>query len=372
MERNPVSDVIFGAIRDNKINLIRYWVDNKINFNEDIDEEGYTPLMAAIREENVKIVELLIEGKADVNDPMEEDPFFNPLEYAIMQDNSKDNHKIIELLLKAGADKENALRHALFYNSSFENIKVLIDNGVKVNTPGNGTSPLEHAIQACRLEVVELLIDEGAHVNMHSSGGMIPLNFAISHFRCTDKIPIIKLLIKSGASLSKKDGNDSTPLEVAVVYGYSDIVRILLDAGAKIDKRIILKAAKYGYKDIVHMLLEAGAPVDKEIIDNATRNIKPILTAWVRLKPTERAATILNKINKNSNLPRLPAELRGKITSYFSGTNGRQGVQNGPKQPGQETNYIGNQLRKLEMNIGNTRGGTRRARSKKRRLTRKN
>jgi ankyrin repeat protein len=358
---------LFRAIHSNKPHMFSYWIKNnntKEYFNKYFDNDGYTPLMAAITDKNINILKLLIKGEADPNMPMNKDPYWHPLECAIMQDNSAKNNEIIELLLEAGADKENALRDALSIEAPFENIKVLIDNGVKVNTPG-GISPLEYAISHCRLDVVNLLIDEGAHVNMHSSDGTTPLIAAIRGIGCTDKIPIIELLIKSHADLNKKDDHDSTPLEVAVIYRYRDIVRILLDAGAKIDKKTILKAAKYGYTDIVHMLLEAGAPIDKKIIDEATHNIKPILTAWVRGKDTKRANTILNKTA-------LPAELRGEITSYLSGTKGRRGVQHGPRLPGREVNYTGNQIRELEETIGRSlTGGTRRAR-RRHRLTRKN
>jgi hypothetical protein len=102
------------------------------------------------------------------------------------------------------------------------------------------------------------------------------------------------------------------------------------------------------------------------VINKANNNIKPILTSWVRGKHLNRAATVLRKLN-NTNLPRLPAELKGKIGSFFSGTSGTKGVQYGPRMPGVRTNYLGNQKRELEGIIG----GTRKRRSRKSRKSRK-
>jgi hypothetical protein len=154
--------------------------------------------------------------------------------------------------------------------------------------------------------------------------------------------------------------------------GHTEIVRLLLEKGADVNAKnknrftSLINASQMGHTEIVKLLLEHGAEINKMVIKLTNNSVKPILTAWVRGKHLNKAATVLKKLN-NTNLPPLTAELKGKIGSFFSGTNGKRGVQYGPRMPGVRTNYLGNQKRELEGIIG----GTRKRRSRKSRKSRK-
>ena len=60
-----------------------------------------------------------------------------------------------------------------------------------------------------------------------------PLNIAAMF----NNIDIVKLLVKAGADLDKANDDDETPLHSAVHLGNIKIVKILIDSGANINKR---------------------------------------------------------------------------------------------------------------------------------------
>ena len=67
-----------------------------------------------------------------------------------------------------------------------------------------------------------------------------------------------------------KDSNGFTPLMLASYYGYTPIVKYLLEQGAKVDQRdnkggtALIYASYYNYYDIVQLLLEFNASVNMQ------------------------------------------------------------------------------------------------------------
>jgi ankyrin repeat protein len=89
----------------------------------------------------------------------------------------------------------------------------------------------------------------------------------------------VKALIAAGADVNLKGFGGVTALRVAVAMGDVDVVRLLLDAGAKTGEyddlngsNALLSAAEHGYPDIVRVLLSAGA--DKEATDHLDRYVQ--------------------------------------------------------------------------------------------------
>lgn len=89
---------------------------------------------------------------------------------------------------------------------------------------------LYDAIVSGHKEVVSLLIQRGAKVNISDSSGKTPLHFAAIHYR----IEIGKALIDEGAKIDAEDKDGNTPLSDAVFYsnGKVEFIKLLLNHGA--------------------------------------------------------------------------------------------------------------------------------------------
>jgi len=80
-----------------------------------------------------------------------------------------------------------------------------------------------------QMDMVTLLVDEGADVNSRNEKGQTPLHFAVLF----DHIEKAELLINAGADVNAKDKSDRTPLDIAVDRGYTEIVELLRKHGVK-------------------------------------------------------------------------------------------------------------------------------------------
>lgn len=81
------------------------------------------------------------------------------------------------------------------------------------------------------------------------------------------KLNTVKILVRAGASLEKRDEHGFTPLNQAVGEGDIKIVRFLLSAGAKVDGRTrystpLHTACAYRRLQIAKLLLAHGASVN--------------------------------------------------------------------------------------------------------------
>ena len=87
---------------------------------------------------------------------------------------------------------------------------------------------------------------------------------------------IIQILVAAGADVNGKDERGETALMRAAFRGQTEVVRVLLDAGAHVDAQTpsrvvpLMHAAFGGEAETVHVLLEAGADVNAKDGDGAT------------------------------------------------------------------------------------------------------
>lgn len=92
-------------------------------------------------------------------------------------------------------------------------------------------TPLHYAVLSGR-EMVELLIEKGANINMVSEDGPTLLHYAAAF---SDKREVVELLIKEGANVDAIDDNGNTPLSWAAEHSQKGVIESLLEKGANID-----------------------------------------------------------------------------------------------------------------------------------------
>lgn len=114
--------------------------------------------------------------------------------------------------------------------------KLLLDHGADVNVQDvNGRTPLHIAAsgetQGNTLTVVYLAHE--ANVNAADNYGTTPLHLAVSKEGPLANIPVIELLLKSGADVNARTTKGNTPLYLAVYYGAAnEVMELLFDYGA--------------------------------------------------------------------------------------------------------------------------------------------
>lgn len=86
-----------------------------------------------------------------------------------------------------------------------------------------------------RIEIVKMLVSNGADVNASGGSGMTPLHWA-AYNGFTE---ISNILIEKKASIEKKDKDNMTPLYLSAREGHKAMIKLLLDKGAKADVRVI-------------------------------------------------------------------------------------------------------------------------------------
>lgn len=79
------------------------------------------------------------------------------------------------------------------------------------------------------IEMLSILIANGADVNKRSPQGGMPLHYAIQY----GYKDVVELLIKKGADVNVMDGYNRTPLDYALSMEKEDVAYLLRDAGAK-------------------------------------------------------------------------------------------------------------------------------------------
>ena len=125
----------------------------------------------------------------------------------------------------------------------------------------SGRTALAVAAHCGNDEIVSLLLQRGAQVDVLDSSNMTPLHLAASR----DHYGIVQLLLDDHANVDAFGPNGKTALRLAADNGHQDVVEILLQNRAKVNSRdhdnstALHAAAKIGDDDIVRLLVTHGA-----------------------------------------------------------------------------------------------------------------
>jgi ankyrin repeat protein len=166
------------------------------------DKEGRCALVAAAYKNNLEIADLLINAGADVN--MKDDT----LQSAYLISTMEGYTELLKKTLKSGAD-------------------------VHSTDSDNGTG-LIRASDRGHVENIKELLKTDIRVNHINRMGWTALHEAIlfgdGGIRHTE---IVRLLVASGADINLPDKDGVTPLARAKNKGFTDIIKILEDSGAR-------------------------------------------------------------------------------------------------------------------------------------------
>jgi ankyrin repeat protein len=195
------------------------------------DRNGETPLSTAMIGGQPRLIDLLLAWHADPNAPMTggNRQSETPLQYAA----EHGDLRTARSLIAAGArvnDKGGAGRTPLHYAllNHFDVVRLLIEKGADVNLrDSEGASPLDDAIWQGNLDAAAIVIAHGARLNEPDTGtGATPLNEAA--FR--GHAALVRYLLQFHPDVTIADHRGHTPLDNAIRMGKEDSALLLLDA----------------------------------------------------------------------------------------------------------------------------------------------
>ena len=181
-----------------------------------------------------------------------------------------DHYSLIQKLIAAGAnvnDVRNDGSGALHCSRSRECTQILIYEGADVNLKDhNGLTPLHSAIgQSEIIDSSFSLIMAGAGVNAKCNNGETPLIAAAK----LNRVQQIELLLEKGADVNIFDSSGRNALYYAAKRGNNTILQLLLRRGADVNEvnpnkkeYSLIVAVDNGHEEYMKILLQAGADVN--------------------------------------------------------------------------------------------------------------
>ena len=135
------------------------------------------------------------------------------------------NYQNVERLLANGASPNSFLKFnsvtslaIASQNGFFDIVKLLVENGADVNLTKDGYTPLYRAVQEERYNIAQYLIDKSADINYVQANGLTSLFYAV--YKNWPKM--VNLLIKNNADQQIKFNGD-TAYEYALKKGYHQV-----------------------------------------------------------------------------------------------------------------------------------------------------
>lgn len=249
---------LFYAVEEGLTDFIDILIKYNVNLNN-LNEDGQTALFLAIDYNNFEISEKLLKAGADVN--VIDNHGISPLFIAV----ENGNIDLVKLLLNYGANINyicpngfNLLMFAIdcnYYNLA----QLLLDHGINVNfvNNSNDTALILALSKRANKNFVENLVKKSKNLNVVNSNNETALSIAVEN----SDFNIVKLLLDHGADVNVGTFIDMPVIFYAISFQNDLIVQLLLsknlDLNIKYDNKNILEYAKdFKNKKIINMIKE--------------------------------------------------------------------------------------------------------------------
>jgi len=217
------------------------------------DEEDNTPLLLAVQAGNSDAVGLFI-------DQTDSGRYINEL--------NKEHEGPLHFASRSG-DKRT--------------VELLVNNGAKVNITNQlGETPLHLAVENAKgsggektTELVQFLVERHANLELTDHRG----HTAIMRAACGGHTDVVRFLHQRGANLTRVDRNDKTIMHLAALNNRAEVILLLLRAKGgedlvntndQYDSTPLHEACAEGHLESVRVLLDNGADIDNKNEDEQT------------------------------------------------------------------------------------------------------
>jgi ankyrin repeat protein len=159
-------------------------------------------------------------------------------------------------------------------NGKLDVLELLAENGADLNAKdASGEMPMLYAVKNKNPTILKWLAENGADVNATDGTGRTSMHKAVYL-----NLVAVKLLSEIGADLNAKDKGGWTPMHFAVFRGDLDVVKYLAENGA--DVNVVAKngrtpidiAVDKGFTSIVDYLNKVGSGINSKKQKNISQN----------------------------------------------------------------------------------------------------
>ena len=322
------SDRVYLAVRTNDLQQLKTLV-TAANVN-DRDERGITPLMYASWVGSIDALKMLLDLGANPN--LQNVNGSTALALAVTQPDK------VRILLERGADANIATKAgrtplllAALSDDSAPVVRALLDHGADIHAvDAMKTTGLIAAAEGNDIDTIRMMVDAGLDVNAHDVPfGFTPLIAAAGN----GNLAAVRLLLAKGADVNAVSGDGSfnkvkagtialgnfTALLMAAPHASPDVIKALLDAGAKVNVQDVrgmtplmtAVATDHQTIDVVRMIVSKGADVNvksvagETALDWAHKIGDPAVVALLK-----KAGAVATSPSAPTLPPAAPADLR--------------------------------------------------------------
>lgn len=263
--------ILIKYINIGDTDLVRLLLEKGANIKYNPEEGYYNPVEIAIYSGNKDIIKMLIEAGVDINQEIyfetEYDGYSKPfIQWAV----DEKYNDIVKLLLEKGATFENdefSIVYGLLKNKDFDNFKLMIEKGLKLNESREETEKLpvlNWAIKNNYDDIALLAIDKGADFNF-GVVGLKPINIMLEN----KKMELIKAVVEKGFDINEylNKENNLTLLSWAVINKNIDLANFLVEKKVDVNRLMtsgmtaLMLASQNNDAEMVKILLKGGADV---------------------------------------------------------------------------------------------------------------
>lgn len=147
----------------------------------------------------------------------------------------KENRELVKFLIKEGSDIDaqnftgNTVMHNISYTSDVALARILLEGKANVNIENkSGWTPLHSACFSDKknINMVKLLLsNEKTEINKRTKDGKTALHYAVE----AGRLDVVKLLIENGAKIDIKDKKGYNPLRIAKKLNNIEIEQYLIE-----------------------------------------------------------------------------------------------------------------------------------------------
>lgn len=206
MNNECIGKIVWSAIQTNNVTVIKNLLKLKVPFNEFLINSQHSALLMAAAKGSVEILDLLLKSKLE----------FSPV-------------------------KANGPGSLLFFaciHGNIDTARHLITNyGASVDASNFKLNRflLHEVITANKPEIVKLLIEKGANINVKSKTEGFPIHLAIKKRNHI----ILRILLEAGAKTNVIDPNNRSPISSAIILNDLESVKLLIEHGVKTEEYFI-------------------------------------------------------------------------------------------------------------------------------------